>query len=137
MPAAARPSYYTPSMTDVQVSAINEELIDTILAGDVEFSGTMVFKKPLMIKGKVSGTIRSESDLYIDTDAVVEAEISASQVAVRGKVKGNITAKERIDLFASCSLEGDVQAPEVTMENGCHFNGICTMTGKKADAPTS
>lgn len=124
-------------MTDVQVSAVNEETIDTILAGDVEFSGAMVFKKPLMIKGRVSGTIRSESDLYIDTGAVVEAEISANQVSVRGTVKGNVVAKDRVDLYASCSLDGDIRAPEVTMETGCRFNGICTMTGKKADAPAS
>jgi len=124
-------------MTDIQVTAINEELIDTILAGDVEFAGTMVFKKPLMIKGKVSGNIRSESDLYIDTDAVVEAEIFANQVSVRGAVKGNIVAKDRVDLCASCSLDGDIKAPEVTMETGCRFNGICTMTGKKADASAS
>ncbi|MCK7514847.1 MAG: polymer-forming cytoskeletal protein [Desulfobacterales bacterium] len=48
-----------------------------------------------MIKGRVSGTIRSESDLYIDTGAVVEAEISANQVSVRGTVKGNVVAKDR------------------------------------------
>ncbi|HSV55969.1 MAG TPA: polymer-forming cytoskeletal protein [Magnetospirillaceae bacterium] len=123
-------------MTDVQAASVNEELIDTILAGDVEFSGTIVFRKPLMIKGRVSGTIRSESDLFIDAGAVVEAEITANRVSVRGSVKGNVVAKDRVDLYASGALVGDIKAPEVTMETGCRFNGICTMTGKKADAPT-
>lgn len=121
-------------MTDVRLSVVDEDTLDTILAADVEFSGTMVFKEPMMIKGRVSGTITTESDLHIDEKAVVEADLTARNVTVRGTLKGNITATGRVELFATCRVEGDVQAAEVTMEPGCRFNGICSMTGS-ADAP--
>ncbi|MDP3178705.1 MAG: polymer-forming cytoskeletal protein, partial [Spirochaetaceae bacterium] len=110
-------------MTEVQITAIDEEQLDTVLAGDVEFAGEMTFSKPLMIKGKVSGVIRSESDLYVDEKAVVEADIVANVVSVKGNVKGNISARERVELFASSTVAGDVIAPQVTMETGCRFNG--------------
>jgi len=116
-------------MTDVQLSNVDEDTIDTILAADVEFAGTMVFKEPLMIKGRVSGSISTENDLHIDEKAVVEADIIARNVTVRGTLKGNIQASGRVELFASCRVDGDVKATEVTMEPGCRFNGICTMTG--------
>lgn len=115
-------------MTEVQISAIDEERLDTILAADVEFNGSMSFKKPLMIKGHVSGIIRSESELHIDENASVEADIQASVVSVKGRVKGDITARERIELFSMSSVEGDVTAPMVTMETGCRLNGACRMT---------
>jgi len=121
-------------MTEVQITAIDEEQLDTILATDVEFAGEMLYTKPLMIKGKVSGIVRSESDLYIDEKAVVEADIVANVVSVKGRVKGNISAREKVELFACASVDGDVTAPQVTMETGCHFNGACRMIAPKIDA---
>jgi cytoskeletal protein CcmA (bactofilin family) len=121
-------------MTEVQITAVDEEQLDTILAEDVEFAGEMNFKKPLMIKGRVSGIIRSESELFIDEKAVVEAEIMAAVVSVKGSVKGNISARERVELFACASVEGDVTAPQITMETGCRFNGACRMTAPPPDA---
>jgi len=116
-------------MTDVQLSTVDEDTFDTILAEDVEFAGAMVFKEPLMIKGHVSGSIVTLSDLHIDTKAVVDADVTARNVTVRGSLKGNIVASGRVELFANCKVDGDVKAAEVTMEPGCRFNGICSMTG--------
>jgi cytoskeletal protein CcmA (bactofilin family) len=117
-------------MTDVQLTPVDEDILDTILAADVDFTGTLSFTEPLMIKGRVVGSVCTESDLYIDEKAYVQADIVAHDVAVRGTLKGNIRATGRVELFASCTVHGDVRAAEVAMESGCHFNGVCTMTGK-------
>lgn len=116
-------------MSDIQLSAVDEDLLDTVLAANVEFTGKIFFREPLMIKGRMSGSIETESDLYIDEGAEVEADIKAGRVSVRGYVKGNITARGRVELYASCRVDGDIYAGEVAMETGCRFNGICTMTG--------
>ncbi len=116
-------------MTDVQLSSVDEDTLDTILASDVDFSGTMTFKEPMMVKGRVSGAIVSESDLHIAEKAVVEADIIACNVTIRGTLRGNVSASGRVELYASCRVDGDISAAEVTMEPGCRFNGICTMTG--------
>jgi cytoskeletal protein CcmA (bactofilin family) len=121
-------------MTDVHLSMVDEEILDTILAPDVEFSGTLIFKKPLMIKGRFSGEIKATGDLYVDEKAEVEADIKAGIVSVKGKVVGDVNADARIELFSTCSLEGNITAPEIAMENGCRFNGICTTAlGNKDD----
>ncbi|HET7839888.1 MAG TPA: polymer-forming cytoskeletal protein [Rectinemataceae bacterium] len=124
-------------MTEVQINVVDEEQLDTVLAGDVEFSGEMNFKKPLMIKGRVSGVVRSESELYIDEHAVVEADIAATVVSVKGTVIGNIVARERVELFACASVDGDVSAPQSTMETGCRFHGACRMTASPLDGSSS
>ena len=115
-------------MTEVQISAIDEELVDTVIAQDVEFSGEMNLRKPLMIKGKVTGSIVSSSELHIDEGAYVDADIEASVVTVKGGVRGNINATERIDLFSTAMVDGDITAPKITMETGCRLNGACRMT---------
>jgi cytoskeletal protein CcmA (bactofilin family) len=119
-------------MNDLSFDSIDETSLDTVLSVDVEFGGTLSFEKPLMIKGRVSGQIESTSDLYVDEKAVVEASIRARRVYVRGYVKGNVSAEVSVDLYASSRVEGDISAPEVTMETGCAYNGICMMTGTKS-----
>jgi cytoskeletal protein CcmA (bactofilin family) len=115
-------------MTDVHNDAPEDEDFDTVLSGDIDFSGTLVFEKPFLIRGRLCGEIVSQGLLVIDEGAVVEADINASKVVIRGSVKGNVTATERVELSVTGKLVGNVTAPEVLMETGCVFNGRCAMT---------
>ena len=109
---------------------VEEEDFDTILAPDIKFRGNIKVKKPFMIRGHITGAIDALSDLVVDTNAVVNAGISASRVLVRGKVEGNIIAKDVVFVTSSGSLDGDIVSKEVVLEPGAHFSGKCTMTGE-------
>jgi cytoskeletal protein CcmA (bactofilin family) len=115
-------------MTDVHNEALEDEDFDTILSADIDFSGTINFEKPFLIRGKVSGEIDAKGLLVVDESAVVEANINASRVIIRGSVKGNVNAAEKVEITVTGKLQGNVTAPEVFMETGCVFNGRCTMT---------
>lgn len=106
---------------------LDEDDYDTVLETDIEFTGTIEFAKPLMIKGSVSGKLESNSDLTIEESATVRADIHADRVIVKGQVFGNITAKTSVNVYSSGKLTGDITAPEVVLEPGCFFSGICTM----------
>ena len=114
-------------MSEIRIVDVDESEVDTILAEDIDFTGTMDFDKSLMIKGKFKGDIKASGDLYIDEHAVVEARVEANIVSLKGKVKGNVFANTRVELFSCSSVDGDITAPDVIMESGCRFNGICTM----------
>lgn len=107
---------------------LDEEDYDTVLAPDIDFTGTIQFEEPFMIKGRVSGSIEASSDLMVDLGAVVKANIQANRVIIKGEVDGNVTATQMVHVFSSGKLNGDVTAPEVVLESGCFFTGICTMT---------
>ena len=122
-------------MTEIQNEALEHEdfdniQFDTILSEDIEFSGTLIFEKPFMIRGKLSGDIFAKGLLVVDENAVVEANIQAPRVIIRGSVKGDVTAASKVEITVTGKLEGDVTAPEIFMETGCVFNGRCTMTGR-------
>lgn len=112
---------------DTDFFDLEDESFDTIMEDDISFRGKMIIKKPFMIRGKVSGTIVSESDLVIDSMAVVESEISARRVLVRGVVRGNVIGRELIFVTASGSVYGDITTAKVVLEPGCSFSGKCTM----------
>jgi cytoskeletal protein CcmA (bactofilin family) len=117
-------------MTDVQNDVLEDEDFDTILSPDIDFSGTLSFEKPFLIRGTLSGEITAQGLLVVDEDAVVEADISASRVIIRGSVKGNVRASEKVEVTVTGKLTGNVMAPEIFMETGCVFNGNCSMIGK-------
>ncbi len=113
-------------MSDI-IKSVDEDDIDTVLADDILFHGDLSFNKSLMIKGRFIGDIKAKGDLHIDTDAVVEARIEANMVSLKGCVIGDVFAYTRVELFASSRVDGDITAPDVIMESGCTFNGICKM----------
>ena len=114
-------------MSEIRIRDIDEQEIDTILADDIDFTGELSFNRPLMIKGIFKGNIKASGDLYIGESAEVEARVEANIVSLKGRVKGNILAFTRVELFATASVDGDITAPDVIMESGCRFNGICSM----------
>ena len=114
-------------MSNVQIREIDESDIVTVLAKDIEFTGNLGFEDSLMIKGRMFGDIKAAGNLYVDTDAYVEARVEANVVSIKGSVKGNVFAYSRVELFESAMLDGDITAPDVIMESGCRFNGICKM----------
>jgi len=121
-------------MTDVYGDTLEDDDFDTILSPDIDFTGTLNFEKPFLIRGKVSGEISAKGLLVVDGEAVVNANIDASRVVIRGLVKGDVTAAEKVEVAVTGRLEGNVSAPEIFMESGCVFNGRCAMT-KKNTAP--
>lgn len=120
-------------MSEVHIKNVEETELDTILADDIDFSGELSFKKPLMIKGRFKGQIKASGDLYIGEEANIEAQISARLVSLKGNIKGNITAQTKVELFSTSRVEGDITSPEIIMESGSRFNGICSMEERKEE----
>ena len=106
---------------------IEEKDVDTVLADDIDFSGTMKFKKSLMIKGKFDGRIDADGHLILGPNAIVKAAIKAGIVTNYGKIIGNVEAIKKIELLKGAELNGDVKAPDLIIESGCIFNGNCAM----------
>jgi cytoskeletal protein CcmA (bactofilin family) len=117
-------------MAEVNIKSAEESGIDTILSEDIDFTGELTFKNPLMIKGKFNGTIKSSSDLYIGKDASVKAKIDVNLISVKGTIDGNITSESMVELFSTSKITGDISTPAMMMENGAIVNGICTMNKK-------
>jgi len=122
-------------MAEVRIKDIDEHEIDTILAEDIDFEGHLTFKKPLMIKGRFKGDIKSTSSLYIGEKAYVEAKTEADIVSSRGRHKGDIVGHSRVELFSTAQVEGDISTPDFVVESGCKFNGYCNMGGVRKDSP--
>ena len=112
---------------DTDFFDLEDEAFDTIVENDITFIGNIKIEKTFMIRGQVTGNIDSLSDLVIDSNAIVNADISADRVLVKGQVKGNINAKSLIFVTSSGVLDGDITTKKVVLEPGCKFSGKCSM----------
>ncbi len=119
-------------MAEVRIPDLDEKDVDTVLAEDIDFSGVLIFRSPLMIKGKFTGEIKDSGDLYIGERATVKAKIQAELVSSKGKVEGDIAASKRVELASTSTVEGDITTSVIVIENGCKFNGLCNMRGNNA-----
>ena len=120
-------------MAELRVRTIDESQLETVLAHDIEFEGTIEFSEPLLIKGAVRGEIRSESDLFVAESARIDADIRASRVSVKGMVVGDIDAAERIELFSGAGIEGNIRTPDLVVQSGSSFTGRCEMPRGHSD----
>lgn len=112
----------------VNVFDLQEEDYDTILENDIEFTGNIELKKPLMIKGTFLGKIESESALSIEDGASVKADVAVDSLVIKGALEGNVVADTVVRIFPTGKLLGDVVSPEVVLDSGCYFTGNCKMT---------
>ncbi|MCX7881905.1 MAG: polymer-forming cytoskeletal protein [Brevinematales bacterium] len=110
---------------------IDESMIDTVLADDIDFQGTMRFNKSLMIKGRFEGKIEATGHLIIGPKAVINADVKAGVVTNYGQINGNVEGLERVELLHNAKLTGDIKTPDLIIETGCMFNGNCTMVAKQ------
>lgn len=120
-------------MIEVRSNVIDEDQIDTVLAEDMEFRGTVRAVKSFMVKGKIEGSIHSTGDVYIEETAWIRGDIAADVVVVKGTVFGPITATHTIELLSEGSVEGDLEAPEITVEEGAFHKGECRRTGQNQE----
>src|SRR6185295_10875402 len=65
-----------------------------VLTSDVEIKGNLKFSGELTFEGKLDGEITTDGTLNLGDGAVVNGNISATNVVVRGKINGNIRSSK-------------------------------------------
>ena len=114
-------------MAELRIRTIDESELDTVLAEDIDFEGTIEFSEPLLVKGTVKGEVKSHSDLFVAESARVNADIHAARVTVKGSVHGDVDAAERIELFSGASIHGNIRTPDLIVQSGSRLSGRCDM----------
>lgn len=89
--------------------------------------GKLSFDTIVSIDGKLGGEIFSSKALLVGKSGIVDATIDVQVLVVKGVVRGTIRASERIELREGGQIFGEVITPILVMDEGCQFNGTCTM----------
>jgi cytoskeletal protein CcmA (bactofilin family) len=99
----------------------------TLLAKDMEFRGTLQFDGTVRIDGRVEGEVYTTGTLIVGETAVLKGIVSVGVLMNSGKINGTVAATEKIHILKPGVLVGDIRTPQIAIEEGGHFHGMCDM----------
>jgi cytoskeletal protein CcmA (bactofilin family) len=95
----------------------------------MEITGEVKFTDAMRVETKISGKVFSDSgSLVVGEKGQVQATIEVGSVEVFGTVEGTITAKHKMQIRAGGRVTGDIFTPELIIEHGAFFEGMCHVT---------
>lgn len=104
----------------------------TIIADDVEISGSIRSAGGVRIGGKLGGDLISSGDVMVEKTCQIKGNLSGNSIVVCGAIKGNITAKERVEVKGNARIAGDIKAKRLVVEEGVSLVGKCEITPSEA-----
>ncbi len=124
-PVVAQPVAEAPAPVAPQ-PAPPADNVSVIAVGDV-FEGKLTTTNGVRVQGTVRGTIESKSNIQVDENASVEANISAENVTIAGTYKGNLNCNGRLEITASGRASGDLDTGRILLHEGGFFEGTLHM----------
>jgi cytoskeletal protein CcmA (bactofilin family) len=120
------------SQTQQPAAPVRERRTDTVIGQGTCFNGTLRVDGSLTIHGEFEGSLTCSGHLVVGKTGRVTADLDVGSTLIGGKVEGSVRAKDRVELQTASLLKGDVHAKSFVIQDGCSFQGNCTM-GNAAD----
>lgn len=106
---------------------VRERRTDTVIGQGTSFNGTLRVDGSLTIHGEFEGSLTCSGHLVVGKTGKVTADLDVGSTLIGGKVEGSVRAKDRVELQTASLLKGDVHAKSFVIQDGCSFQGNCTM----------
>ena len=101
--------------------------VHTLVGGDTEIHGDVIFDGGLFIDGTVIGNVEAKagtaSILNLSDQGSVEGQVRVPHIILNGTVIGDVYASERIELAAKARVTGNVYYNLIEMAIGAEING--------------
>ena len=95
----------------------------SVIAGDVEITGTIKSTGSVRIDGKLDGELNCTGDAVVGKSATIKGNLAVNSATIEGTIQGNVTAKDRIEMKSSARVTGDIRAKRLSVEDGVTFIG--------------
>lgn len=106
---------------------VTNKSVETVIGPSVRVEGDFKGEGDLIVEGILIGDLQTKNNLKIGQNAIVEADIKASNAFISGKVKGNITTKGKVEITNTAIIIGDIKAQVLSVESGAQISGKLIM----------
>jgi cytoskeletal protein CcmA (bactofilin family) len=96
---------------------------ETVIAREDVFEGQLRTSKGVRILGTVRGAIESATYVLIEPNALVEADISATEVVIGGDYSGNLNCRQRVEIQSTGRVRGRLDTVKLHLHEGGYFDG--------------
>jgi len=129
-PPPMEPEYQAPS-------ASSHDDVETVVGPSVHVEGDFASEGNILVKGSVSGNVKTSKLLTVERGAQILANVKAGDAHISGNIKGNVKVEERLELSSSAQILGDITCSVLAVEPGALVQGKVMMTGLSMDGADS
>jgi len=113
-------------------------MFDTLIGSGTTLDGDFHAAGKVRIDGKIKGCVKINGDLILGETALILGNVSAGNIDMAGTIEGNVYCKGHLKLDSTAKLIGDIQVKGISIADGGHFQGICSMLNlEKPNTTTS
>lgn len=99
----------------------------SVIGSGMKLVGDLTARGDLRIEGQVEGSVKTEGEVVIASQATVEGDVEGREVIVGGRMKGTLTAKRAARMEEGCQVDAEIRAPAVSIQEGGIVNGKLVM----------
>lgn len=117
-------------------TSINDD-VETVVGPSVNVEGDFASEGNILVKGMVSGSVKTSKLLTVEQTAKILANVRAGNALVSGHIKGNVKVSERLELTQTAQIAGDISCKVLVVEAGALIFGKVMMNGINIETPKS
>ncbi len=103
--------------------------VETVVGPSVKVEGDFASEGNIVVKGIVSGSVKTSKTLTVEDGAKIFANVSAGDAVVSGGIRGNVKIGGRLELTETAQIQGDVNCGILSVAPGALMQGKITMKG--------
>lgn len=103
------------------------DTIETVVGPSVIVEGDFSSDGKILVKGTVSGNVKTSHLLTIEEGARILANVRAGNAHVAGSVKGSMWVADLLELTATAQILGDMHCKVLVVEAGAKIHGKVVM----------
>jgi cytoskeletal protein CcmA (bactofilin family) len=109
-----------------QEGAMLEKETETIIGPSVKVEGDFHGEGSIVVEGQVTGTLKTNQDLRIGTNAKIKADLEAANIYISGEVVGDLYVKGKTELKSTAKVTGNIKTKIISIDAGASLNGNCS-----------
>src|SRR3989338_4000786 len=103
--------------------------VETVVGPSVHVEGDFASEGNIVVKGTVSGSVRTSKLLTVEKGAKIFADVKAGNAHISGEIRGNVRIADRLELTSTAKIAGDIACSVLVVEAGCLISGKVAMKG--------
>ena len=116
-----------PRMQTHDTSRAISHAVETVVGPSVVVEGDFVSEGNILVKGTVSGNVKTAERLTVESGARILANVRAGDALLSGEVKGNVRVSGSLELTETARVLGDVTCKILVVAAGALLHVKVTM----------
>lgn len=110
--------------------------VETVVGPSVHVEGDFASEGNILVKGMVSGNVKTSKLLTVEPGAKISANVKAGNAIISGEIKGNVRVADRLEVTGTAQIAGDIVCKVLVVEAGALLHGKVAMKGIDIELPS-